>query len=276
MLLHAASAVILFLVLAPMTGRFWPSALVAAVFAIHPLRVESVAWVTERKDVLSGLFFTLTLAAYVNYVRHKFSLLRYAVVMVSFALALASKSTVVTLPAVLLLLGYWPLGRFADCLPCSSPPSQGRGEGSGKASSRETLLGQFRCWRPLLLEKLPLLAVAAVFSLQSLWYETVTQPVPPEDHVPLAWRTGNALVSYAIYMGQTLCPLWLVPGCPHPGVNLPIWKIIAAAVLLSFVLLGAGALAAMPLSARRLVVVPGNAVPGQRSVRVRRRISTQG
>ena len=97
-----------------MTGRLWPSALVAALFAIHPLRVESVAWVTERKDVLSGLFFMLTLGAYVNYVRHPFSFARYAAVIVFFALGLMSKSIMVTLPAVLLLLDCWPLGRMTD------------------------------------------------------------------------------------------------------------------------------------------------------------------
>ena len=94
-----------------MTGRLWPSALAAALFAIHPLRAESVAWVTERKDVLSGLFFMLTLWAYVGYVRHRFSLVRYLGMMCLFALGLMAKPAVATLPAVLLLLDYWPLGR---------------------------------------------------------------------------------------------------------------------------------------------------------------------
>ncbi len=113
MLLHAAAAVLLFLVLWRSSGSFWPSAGVAAVFAVHPLRAESVAWVTERKDVLSGLFFMLTLGAYVGYVRHRFSLLRYLAVMVFFALGLMAKSMLVTLPLVLLLLDYWPLERMA-------------------------------------------------------------------------------------------------------------------------------------------------------------------
>ena len=102
----------LFLVLRRMTGDLWPSALVAALFAVHPLHVESVAWVAERKDVLSGLFFMLTLAAYVGYVRHRFSLLRYLAVVVLFALGLMAKPMLVTLPFVLLLLDYWPLGRM--------------------------------------------------------------------------------------------------------------------------------------------------------------------
>ncbi len=112
--LHAATVVLLFLVLRQMTGRFWPSALVAALFAIHPLRVESVAWVAERKDVLSGLFFMLTLGAYVRYAQRPFSWRRYLLLVVLFALGLMAKPMLVTLPLVLLLLDYWPLGRFAD------------------------------------------------------------------------------------------------------------------------------------------------------------------
>ena len=113
--LHVAVVLSLFLVLRRMTGEFWPSAFVAAVFAIHPLRVESVAWVSERKDVLSGLFFVLALGAYVGYVRRPFSLPRYLLVLVLFALGLMSKPMVVTLPCVLLLLDYWPLDRMKPC-----------------------------------------------------------------------------------------------------------------------------------------------------------------
>ena len=112
-LLHAATAIILFLVLLRTTGDLWPSTFVAAVFAIHPLRVESVAWVAERKDVLSGLFFVLTIAAYVYYVRRPFSLVRYLMVAVFLASGLMSKPMLVTTPFVLLLLDCWPLGRMA-------------------------------------------------------------------------------------------------------------------------------------------------------------------
>ena len=110
--LHAATALVLLLVLSRMTGSFWPSAFVAAAFAIHPLRVESVAWVAERKDVLSGLFFVLTLGAYARYCRWPFSLGRYLTVVACFALGLMAKPMLVTLPFVLLLLDYWPLERF--------------------------------------------------------------------------------------------------------------------------------------------------------------------
>ena len=109
LLLHAATSVLLFLVFRKMTGAFWPSALVAALFAVHPLRVESVAWISERKDVLSGLLFVLTLGAYREYAVRPFSFLRYAVVVLLFTLGLAAKPMLVTLPCVLLLLDYWPL-----------------------------------------------------------------------------------------------------------------------------------------------------------------------
>src|SRR5213595_942690 len=110
-LLHTIAVLLLFFVLKQMTGAFWPSAFVAAVFAIHPLHVESVAWVSERKDVLSAVFFMLTLGAYVRYTR-KPSVGRYLSIAFLFALGLMSKPMLVTLPFVLLLLDYWPLGRI--------------------------------------------------------------------------------------------------------------------------------------------------------------------
>ena len=110
--IHAAVAVLLFLTLLQSTGRRWPSAVVAAVFAVHPLRVESVAWVAERKDVLSGLFFVLTLAAYLRYVRKGQSLTGYLLVAFLCLLGLMCKPMLVTLPLVLLLLDYWPLRRW--------------------------------------------------------------------------------------------------------------------------------------------------------------------
>ena len=110
-LLHLATGITLFVVLKSMTGALWRSAFVAAVFAIHPLRVESVAWISERKDVLGGLFFVLTIAAYARYTRLAWSPVRYGLVLLPFALGLMSKPMLVTLPAVLWLLDYWPLQR---------------------------------------------------------------------------------------------------------------------------------------------------------------------
>ncbi len=143
-LLHAAAAVVLFLVLWQMTGNFWPSALVATIFAVHPLRVESVAWVSERKDVLSGLLFVLTLAAYVRYVRRPFSWGRYLLVAALFGLGLMAKPMLVTLPLVLLLLDYWPLGRLSggSHLGLTAPHCSG-GESLGVANFLQSLLGRF-------------------------------------------------------------------------------------------------------------------------------------
>ena len=123
LLLHAASAVTLFLVLWRMTGGLWSSALVAALFALHPLHVESVAWLSERRDMLSGLFFMLTLGAYGEYVRDPGSLRRYLAVVGLFALGLLAKPMLVTLPMLLLLLDFWPLGRFGRTQPDTALPN---------------------------------------------------------------------------------------------------------------------------------------------------------
>ena len=133
---------LLFLTLLRMTGSRWPSAVVAAVFAIHPLRVESVAWVAERKDVLSGLFFVLTLAAYLHYVRKADSWARYTAVWFVYLLGLMCKPMLVTLPLVLLLLDYWPLGRGAG--------SGERGAGSGERGAGSGERGAEKCvrWEP--------------------------------------------------------------------------------------------------------------------------------
>src|SRR5690348_5212311 len=153
-LLHMVAVILLFIALQQMTSAFWRSAFVAAVFAIHPLRVESVAWIAERKDVLSGVFFMLTLGAYVHYTRKPFGV-RYLVVALLFVFGLMSKPMLVTLPFVLLLLDYWPLDRFAN------------------VSSTELKLkvGFDRWWNQrsivtrLSLEKIPLLALSFASSI---------------------------------------------------------------------------------------------------------------
>src|SRR6202049_5214138 len=148
--LHTAAVILLFLVLRQMTGALWPSAFVAALFAIHPLRVESVAWVSERKDVLSGVFFMLTLGAYLRYVRNPSSLPRYRLVALLFALGLMSKPMLVTMPFVLLLLDYWPLHRFAQLSSTKDGVRQDHWWGRLSVPGR------------LVLEKIPLLMVSAV------------------------------------------------------------------------------------------------------------------
>lgn len=200
-ILHTATAISLFLVLWRMTGGLWRSAFVAALFAIHPLRVESVAWVAERKDVLSGLFFMLILAAYIHYVRRPRSWARYGLVLVLFALGLMCKPMLVTLPLILLLLDYWPLHRLA---------SQG--------------------FRRLVLEKLPLLALVAASCLATLVAQTVA--FQPWTKISLALRTANAPLSSVIYIFKTFWPSKLAVFYPFASRD-----IVASRVILSLLLL---------------------------------------
>ncbi len=217
-LLHAVTVVLLFLVLQWMTGCLWPSALVTVLFAVHPLRVESVAWVTERKDVLSGSFFMLTLGAYVGYAIHRFSFGRYLAVMVFFALGLMAKATLVMLPLVLLLLDYWPLGRMTPAATRDTPvPSCGRGD-------------RFSLLMRLLLEKVPLLALVAVSCVVTVWAQR--EALVPVEQLPLWWRVGNALISYVTYLGQSFYPVGLAVLYPRPGLDLPFWKVFGALLVL--------------------------------------------
>jgi protein O-mannosyl-transferase len=204
-LLHAAVAVLLFLMLLRMTGDLWPSAFAAAAFAVHPLRVESVAWVAERKDLLCGLFFMLTLWAYLAYVRRPFSLARYILVAALFALGLMSKPMLVTLPLVLLLLDHWPLGR------------------------------QLPWWR-LAVEKLPLLALsAASCAVTSLAQHTALADL---EVVTPFLRISNALVSYVAYIGQFFYPTGLAVFYPYPYDSYPIWKVAGALLFLAGISVG--------------------------------------
>jgi protein O-mannosyl-transferase len=202
-LLHAAVAIGLFLVLRRITGDLWPSAFAAAVFAVHPLRVESVAWVAERKDVLSGLFFVLTLWAYSGYVRRPPSLVRYSAVFVLLALGLMAKPMLVTLPFVLLLLDYWPLRRMAD----------------------------WRSARALVLEKLPL----AALSLASCIVTPLAQgpAVQSMAKYSLPLRIANALVACVSYIGQLFYPVGLAVYYPFPENGVPHWQVIGAFILLA-------------------------------------------
>ena len=230
-LLHATATIVLFLVLWRMTGGFWPSALVAAVFAVHPLHVESVAWVTERKDVLSGLFFVLTLAAYARYVRRPFSLGRYLLLTIVFALGLMAKQSLVSLPFVLLLLDYWPLDRM------HSAASEDAAVLDGRRS------GRFSFPWSLVVEKIPLFALAAVSCMVTLWVQG--EALAANKHLPLGWRMGNALLSYAGYLGQFFYPLGLAALYPRPGLDLPRWSVFEAFLIL------AGLTAAASLLRRR-------------------------
>jgi len=207
--LHTLAAVVLFLTLYGMTGARWPSAWVAALFAWHPLHVESVAWVSERKDVLSGLGWMLTLAAYLAYVRRP-TWTRYAAVIGVFALGLLAKPMLVTLPFVLLLLDWWPLGRVA------------RGGSDAPAA---------RTPGALVVEKIPLLALAIGASIVTIVAQQSAGALNSMGNSPLSFRVGNALVSYALYLWKTVWPAGLVVFYP-PATELPIWKPIAGALVL--------------------------------------------
>jgi protein O-mannosyl-transferase len=217
-ILHAAAAMLLFLALQRLTGAFWPSAWVAAVFAIHPLRVESVAWVVERKDVLSGLFFALTLWCYARYVEQPKSWGRYLLVIAVFALGLTAKPMLVTLPFVLLLLDYWPLGRF-------EPLQEVVRADEANPPRRRRILR-------LIVEKIPLFVLAAAACAITLAAQSST--IKPFEHLPFPWRLSNAIVAYVAYLGKMFYPVGLAVLYPlHPGPP-PAWKVAAAlGVLLS-------------------------------------------
>lgn len=224
-LLHAVAAILLFLALKDLTGALWRSAFVAAVFAIHPLRVESVAWIAERKDALSGVFFMLTLWAYARYTSRPFSVGNYLLVALFLALGLMCKPILVTFPFVLLLLDYWPLKRGAKWGSEQRPPSV--------------------FWK-LFLEKIPLLVISAAGCVVALLAQQ--NAVAPIAAVSLSLRLGNALLSYVIYLGQMFCPISLAVFYPLPA-HLPFWEIAGSLVIL--LLISAGVF----LSRRRYLVI---------------------
>jgi protein O-mannosyl-transferase len=208
-LMHAASAVLLFAALRRMTGQRWPSALAAALFALHPLHVESVAWVAERKDVLSGLFWMVTLHGYAYYVGRP-GRWRYLLVAAPFALGLLSKPMVVTLPFVLLLLDAWPLRRL-------------RFEWGATGLAR------------LLREKLPLLLLSAAIAVATWVAQDAGGAVVGLGRLPFGSRAANALVSYAAYIVSFLLPARLAAFYPFPSA-IPWWQVglsVAALVALS-------------------------------------------
>jgi protein O-mannosyl-transferase len=216
LLLHAAASVMLFLVLLRMTGALWPSAWVAAVFAIHPLHVESVVWLAERRDVLSGLFFMLTVGAYALYVERP-SLARYAAVAVLFALGLMAKSILVTVPFLLLLLDFWPLERFRQAGPRAASGSR---------------LGRLPVFWRLVGEKIPLVALATVSCLIELSTHASVPPIDPGGRFSFGPRLANALVSYVAYIGQSFYPVDMAPFYPYPARPLPTAEVAGALVLL--------------------------------------------
>jgi Flp pilus assembly protein TadD len=242
LLLHVAATLLLFRLLRQLTGALWRSGLVAALFALHPMHVESVVWVAERKDVLSACFFMLTLWAYVRYAqksvvnsqssvvtssastdhgprntsepsRLTFQVsLFYGLSLLCFALGLMSKPMLVTLPFVLLLIDYWPLRRF----------------GLKTQDSRlKTLL-------PLLAEKLPFFVLAALSSIVTFAVQRAGGAVLPTGELSLSGRIANALVSYIRYVGKLLWPINLACFYPRPE-HWPVWEVVGAVLVLTLI-----------------------------------------
>ncbi len=205
--LHAVNALLLFLLLQKATGAVWRSFLVAALFAVHPLNVETVAWVAQRKSLLCTLFSLLTIAAYGRYVQRP-SWKKYLVVVAVFALALMSKPMAVSLPIVLLLLDYWPLDRYKD-------------------------LSFRRKWVRLSMEKLPLLLMSAASSAVTMIAQRSGGAVAAVSLLPLSLRMGNAAVSYVAYIGKMFWPAKLAAYYPHPGYSLPWSGVIGSTAILT-------------------------------------------
>ncbi len=210
LLLHIFNTILVYLIFIRMTGNPWQSAIVSALFGLHPLHLESVAWVAERKDVLSALFWMLTTYAYIGYVKRP-GWPRYVAVCLGLILGLMAKPMLVTLPCVLLLLDYWPLGRFD---PAKSPAAR--------------LPSALR----LIREKIPLFIIAAVFSLIAFQIQKAAGGIDPSDQYPLAGRITNAVWSYAAYMFKAIWPRNLAVFYPFPE-HVPVLEVAGAACLLA-------------------------------------------
>jgi len=263
LLFHIANTLLLFVIFHRMTKAPWKSAFVAALFALHPLHVESVAWVSERKDVLSTFFWMLTMAAYIHYVEHP-GLKNYLAVLMFFVLGLMAKPMLVTLPFVLLLLDCWPLQRLQQkksiqgirtevTKPLSANKRKGKSgrkqtsgslpaldPGSSTAGAVQTVVKeeepaddkyQWALVRPLILEKIPLLVLAALSCTVTFIAQQKGGAVKSIGVFPPVVRITNGFVCYVIYIGKTIWPSNLAVFYPHPGLR-PLWQVLGAVLFL--------------------------------------------
>jgi tetratricopeptide (TPR) repeat protein len=247
LLFHVLNTILLFLVLRRMTKTLWPSAFVAALFAIHPLHVESVAWIAERKDVLSTFFWMLTMGAYSYYVEH-LGFRRYLFVLLFFVLGLMAKPMLITLPFVLLLLDYWPLHRFQEIKPDHKiQPEESKfltsDKQKKKSKNKQTVKGSLEVKKPadpeykwsliysLLWEKVPLFALAILSSIVTFIAQQKGGSVASIEAIPLGVRIGNTFVSYIAYIGKMIWPSNLAVLYPYPRLLLP-WQVLGSILLL--------------------------------------------
>lgn len=221
-LIHIANTLLLFLLLSAMTGAVWRSGFVAALFAVHPTHVESVAWIAERKDVLSTLLWLATLHIYAVYVKRPRAL-TYVAMLVAYGLGLLAKPMVVSLPIVMLLLDFWPLRRAVE-------GSKFKVEsGAGVFPALRSPLSIFH----LLAEKLPLFAMAAASCVLTIKAQTSGQAVAELSTLPMGIRLANAAVSYVAYICKTIWPSGLAVFYPHPARHLPVWQTTGSVIALA-------------------------------------------
>lgn len=224
-MLHIANTVLLFFILFMMTGALWQSAFVAALFALHPLHVESVAWISERKDVLSTFLFLLTVAAYYRYVKNP-SAKYYILVIVLLSLGLMAKPMLVTIPFVLLLLDFWPLKRFQY-------------QRNFPFKSEKTSGDAIRSYHRIILEKIPLFIPVVISCTLTFFAQISKGAIKSIGALPLKYRIANAIVSYINYILKAIWPNKLAIFYPHPGNALPSWQIVAGALLIVVACYGA-------------------------------------
>ena len=225
-LIHMFSTLLLFYILNSMTSVFWPSFFVALIFAVHPLNVESVAWVAERKNILSCFFWMLTITAYISYVKRP-GVLRYFLVIFAFCLGLLSKPMMVTLPFVLLLLDYWPLCRFQGLKSLHN-------ENFSKAESPKLKYRQFSCWY-LIGEKVPLFVLSIILCVITFLSQRNIGAMVQAETLPFKLRVANVFISYVSYLGKLFYPNHLAVFYPHAGSRLILWQPIVSFFILAVI-----------------------------------------
>ncbi|MDD5168708.1 MAG: tetratricopeptide repeat protein [Syntrophales bacterium] len=246
LLFHIMNALMIFLIFNIMTGSMWKSAFTAGLFALHPLHVESVAWISERKDVLSTFFFMTTMYLYIRYVKNGRTMGIYLSVILSYALGLMAKPMLVTLPAIMLLLDYWPLQRFqgagiSDSSGISTMPDKKQTKnrkGPHPVRKKNQLRNMLEAkgfdkqgWSPLVVEKIPLFILSAFSCIITFYAQQKGGSIMSLQRFGIADRLGNAFISYADYIGKMIWPWKLAIFYPFP-TSIPLWKLMVAVALL--------------------------------------------